>query len=194
MTKQPLILASSSIYRRELLEHLQLPFSVISPEVDETPLEGEKPEVTALRLAQEKARKIGITHPEALVIGCDQVATLDGLQLGKPLTHDNAVKQLRLMRGRKVTFHSALCLYNASNGNMQAEVVPTVVEFRALSDTQIENYLHKEQPYHCAGSAKSEGLGIALIADIAGSDPNALIGLPLIRLITMLQHEGVNVI
>lgn len=191
---QPLILASSSIYRRELLEHLQLPFTVISPKVDETPFASEKPEETALRLAQEKARKVGTAHPEALIIGCDQVATLDDLQLGKPITHDNAVKQLRLMRGRKVTFHSALCLFNAMNGNMQAEVVPTVVEFRSISDAQIENYLLKEQPYHCAGSAKSEGLGIALIADIAGNDPNALIGLPLIRLITMLQQEGVNVI
>lgn len=194
MSQQTLILASSSIYRRELLEHLQLPFSVIAPEVDETPFDGEKPEETALRLAQQKARKIGAEHTEALVIGCDQVATLDGIQLGKPLTHDNAVRQLRLMRGRKVTFHSALCLYNAGSGDMQAEVVPTVVEFRDISDAQIENYLLKEQPYHCAGSAKSEGLGIALIADISGSDPNALIGLPLIRLITMLQHEGVNVI
>lgn len=173
---------------------MQLPFSVIAPEVDETPFDGEKPEETALRLAQQKARKIGAEHTEALVIGCDQVATLDGIQLGKPLTHDNAVRQLRLMRGRKVTFHSALCLYNAGSGDMQAEVVPTVVEFRDISDAQIENYLLKEQPYHCAGSAKSEGLGIALIADISGSDPNALIGLPLIRLITMLQHEGVNVI
>lgn len=189
-----LILASSSVYRRELLERLQLPFSVASPDVDEAPLPAEKPEQTALRLAQEKARKIALNHPEALIIGCDQVATLEGLQLGKPLTHDNAVKQLRLMRGRSVTFHSALCLYNAASGNMQAEVVPYEVRFRPLSDEQIESYLLKEQPYHCAGSAKSEGLGIALIEWMRGDDPNALIGLPLIVLIDMLQKEGVNVI
>lgn len=194
MTTLQLILASSSIYRRELLMHLQLPFTTISPDVDETPLPGEAPEETALRLAQAKARKIGNSHKQAFIIGCDQVATLDGLQLGKPLTHDNAIKQLRMMRGRSVTFHSALCLYNASTERMQTEVVPYVVEFRNLSDAQIENYLHKEQPYHCAGSAKSEGLGIALIAAMHGNDPNALIGLPLIALISMLQNEGVNVI
>jgi len=189
-----LILASSSPYRRELLERLQLPFSVVSPDVDETPLTGESPEQTALRLAQKKARKVGESHPDSLVIGCDQVATLDGLQLGKPLTHDNAVNQLRLMRGRSVAFHSALCLFNAATGNMQAEDVVYEVGFRQLSDEQIENYLHKEQPYHCAGSAKSEGLGIALIEWMRGDDPNALIGLPLIRLVTMLQNEGVAVI
>lgn len=189
-----LILASSSPYRRELLERLQLPFTVIAPEVDETPLPEEKPNQTALRLAQAKARKIASTHPDALVIGCDQVATLDGLQLGKPLTHDNAVKQLRLMRGRTVNFHSALCLFNAATGGMQAEDVVYEVRFRNLSDEQIENYLIKEQPYHCAGSAKSEGLGIALIEWMRGDDPNALIGLPLITLIGMLNNEGVSVL
>ena len=189
-----LILASSSIYRRELLERLQLPFTTISPHVDESPLPEELPQQTALRLAQEKARKIGDDYPDSLVIGCDQVATLDNLQLGKPLTHDNAVKQLSMMRGREVTFHSALCLYNAATKVMQVDVVPYVVKFRQLSDEQIEQYLLKEQPYHCAGSAKSEGLGIALIESMTGEDPNALIGLPLIRLISMLQQEGVNVI
>lgn len=192
--KPQLILASSSIYRRELLERLQLSFSVVVPNVDETPLPNEKPEETALRLAQVKARKIGDLHPNALVIGCDQVATLDGLQLGKPLTHDNAVKQLTLMRGRTVLFHSALCLFNAANGNMQAEDVIYEVRFRQLTDAQIENYLRLEQPYHCAGSAKSEGLGIALMEYMRGDDPNALIGLPLISLISMLQKEGVSVI
>lgn len=191
---QPLILASSSIYRRELLTHLQIPFTCISPEVDETPLADEAPEETALRLAQVKARKIGYDHLDALVIGCDQVATLDGIQLGKPLNHDNATKQLRMMRGREVTFHSALCLYNAATKSMQAEVVPYVVQFRDLSDAQIENYLVKEQPYHCAGSAKSEGLGIAIIERMIGEDPNALIGLPLIKLVSMLKNEGVYVI
>ncbi len=191
---QPLILASSSPYRRELLSRLQIPFTVQSPGIDETPMVGEAPEQTALRLAQAKARKVAEAYPAALIIGCDQVATLDGLQLGKPLTHDNAVKQLALMRGRSVIFHSALCLYNASNQQMQAEVVPFTVTFRNLSDAQIENYLQKEQPYQCAGSAKSEGLGIAVIASMQGDDPNALIGLPLIRLIDMLAQQGVTVI
>jgi septum formation protein len=194
MHQKTLILASSSIYRRELLERLQLPFTSISPEVDETPLKAEEPKTTALRLAQMKARKVAEQYPEALIIGCDQVATLDDLQLGKPLTYDNAVKQLHTMRGRSVTFYSGLCLYNAGLDRMQAEVVPYLVQFRDLSDTQIENYLLKEQPYHCAGSAKSEGLGIALIAAMQGDDPNALIGLPLIELISMLQVEGINVI
>ena len=191
---QPLILASSSPYRRELLSRLQIPFTVQSPDIDETPMAGEAPEQTALRLAQAKARKVAEAYPAALIIGCDQVATLNGLQLGKPLTHDNAVKQLTFMRGRSVIFHSALCLYNASNQQMQAEVVPFTVTFRNLSDAQIENYLQKEQPYQCAGSAKSEGLGIAVIASMQGDDPNALIGLPLIRLIDMLAQQGVTVI
>ncbi|MDP2247554.1 MAG: Maf family nucleotide pyrophosphatase [Nitrosomonadales bacterium] len=189
-----IILASSSIYRRELLERLQIPFTSISPHVDETPLHQELPQETALRLAQVKARKVAEDHKHALVIGCDQVATLDNKQLGKPLTHDNAVRQLQTMRGREVTFHSALCLYNAVTDHMQADTVPYIVKFRDLNDEQIERYLLKEQPYHCAGSAKSEGLGIALIESMVGEDPNALIGLPLIKLITMLQNEGVNVI
>lgn len=189
-----LVLASSSIYRRELLQRLQLPFTSVAPEVDETPLAGELPQTTALRLAQEKARKVAADHPHALIIGCDQVATLDDMQLGKPYTHDNAVKQLRMMRGRTVTFHSALCLYNSASGHMQAEVIPYEVGFRNLSDAEIENYLFKEQPYHCAGSAKSEGLGIALIEWMRGSDPNALIGLPLIALVNMLKNEGVAII
>lgn len=191
---QMLILASSSPYRRELLQRLGLPFGVVAPEIDETPLPGEAPRKTALRLAQAKARKVAETYPEALIIGCDQVATLDDTQLGKPLTHDNAVRQLRLMRGRKVLFHSALCLHNAATGSTQAEDVVYEVRFRDLSDAQIENYLVREQPYHCAGSAKSEGLGIALIEWMRGDDPNALIGLPLIALVGMLQREGVSVI
>jgi septum formation protein len=192
--KQILILASSSEYRRQLLQKLLIPFNSISPHIDESVLAGEKPQETALRLAQEKAKKIGNEYPHALVIGCDQVATVDGEQLGKPLNHNNATAQLQKMRGREVVFHSALCLYNAATGNMQADVVPYLVKFRQLSDEQIESYLTKEQPYHCAGSAKSEGLGIALIERMLGEDPNALIGLPLIKLITMLQNEGINVI
>jgi septum formation protein len=192
--KQTLILASSSVYRRELLQKLQIPFSCISPQVDESPIDDEKPHETALRLAQEKAKKIGAECPHALVIGCDQVATLDGEQLGKPGNHKNAVKQLKKMRGREVTFYSALCLYNAATDNMQADIVPYLVKFRQLTDEEIESYLIKEQPYHCAGSAKSEGLGVALIERMLGEDPNALIGLPLIKLISMLKTEGVNVI
>lgn len=189
-----LILASSSIYRRELLSRLKIPFNCISPDIDETPFDNELPQETALRLAKEKAIKVGATHSDALVIGCDQVATLDNIQLGKPLNHDNATKQLRMMRGREVIFHSALCLYNAQTQHMQATVVPYVVQFRNLTDEQIESYLLKEQPYHCAGSAKSEGLGIAIIEKMTGEDPNALIGLPLIALINMLNHEQVSVI
>ena len=192
--KQSLILASSSPYRKELLARLRLSFETISPEIDETPLPEEAPQDTALRLAQVKAHKIAETHPQALVIGCDQVATLDGVQLGKPGNHENAIKQLQMMRGRTVIFHSALCLYNAQTQNMQAEVVPYEVAFRELTDAQIERYLRAEEPYNCAGSAKSEGLGISLISSMQGSDPNALIGLPLIQLVTMLQNENVSVI
>jgi septum formation protein len=194
MSNLKLILASSSIYRRELLTRLQVPISCISPEVDETPLANELPQHTALRLAQAKAKKVAASHADALIIGCDQVATLDNQQLGKPLTHENATRQLRLMRGREVIFHSALCLYNAETQHMQAEVVPYLVKFRNLTDVQIESYLSKEQPYHCAGSAKSEGLGIAIIEKMTGDDPNALIGLPLIALINMLNNEGFSVI
>ncbi len=192
--KQTLILASSSIYRRELLQKLQIPFNCVSPQIDESPLTDEKPHETALRLAQEKAKKIGNEYPHALVIGCDQVATLDSEQLGKPLNHQNATKQLQFMRGKEVKFHSALCLYNAATGNMQTDVVPYLVRFRQLTDGQIESYLSKEQPYHCAGSAKSEGLGVALIERMIGEDPNALIGLPLIKLVTMLQNEGLEIL
>ncbi len=189
-----LILASSSIYRKDLLKRLMLPFSVVSPHVDETPRKDELPQETALRLAQAKAKKVAQMYPKSLIIGCDQVATLDNEQLGKPLTHDNAVKQLSKMRGREVIFHSALCLYNAVTDNMQAENVIYTVKFRDLTDIQIENYLQKEQPYNCAGSAKSEGLGIAIIESMIGEDPNALVGLPLIKLVTMLNNEGYNVI
>jgi len=189
-----LILASSSTYRRELLTRLQIPFSCISPDVDESALENELPQETALRLAQEKAKKVGYNNPHALIIGCDQVATLDNVQLGKPMSHVNATMQLRMMRGREVVFHSALCLYNPITLNMQAEVVPYFVQFRDLSDAQIESYLLKEQPYHCAGSAKSEGLGIAMIEKMSGEDPNALIGLPLIKLVNMLNNENISVL
>ena len=189
-----LILASTSPYRRELLTRLKIPFEVCSPEVDETPLAAEAPEQTAYRLAIAKAKAPAKDFPDALIIGSDQVATLDGLQLGKPHTHDNAVKQLSMMRGRCVVFHTALCLYNSRTGNTHARTIPFAVHFRKLSDAQIEHYLVKEQPYNCAGSAKSEGLGIALIEKMSGDDPNALIGLPLIALIEMLENEGMPVI
>ncbi len=192
--KQTLILASSSIYRRELLQKLNIPFNCVSPNVDETILKKELPQDTALRLAQEKAMKVGLDYPQSLIIGCDQVATLGGVQLGKPLNHNNATKQLKASSGREVHFYSALCLYNAASDNMQVANVTYSVKFRTLTDAQIESYLVKEQPYHCAGSAKSEGLGIALIESMVGEDPNALIGLPLIKLISMLQNENISVI
>ncbi len=194
MKNQKLILASSSIFRRDLLAKFNLPFEVISPNIDETPLLGEKPQDTALRLAQLKAKRVAETESNALIIGCDQVATLNDVQIGKPMTHENAVKQLQMMRGHVVIFHSALCLYNAQTGHMQAEVVPYEVKFRQLSDDEIERYLNIEKPYHCAGSAKSEGLGIALMDYMRGDDPNALVGLPLIRLAHMLRNQGVNVV
>lgn len=194
MSSQPLILASTSIYRSQLLSTLQIPFQTAAPDIDETPLPGESAEQTSLRLSREKAMVVAEQFPDALIIGSDQVALLDGVQLGKPLNHDNAVKQLRAMRGRSVQFYSALSLFNARNGEMQTDVIVTRVSYRDLSDEAIERYLHKEQPYHCAGSAKAEGLGIALISRIEGDDPNALIGLPLIRLVAMLEKQGVNIV
>lgn len=189
-----LILASSSPYRREILQKLHLPFICISPDIDETPLTGESPQQTSLRLAQAKAMKIAQTHPDALIIGCDQVATAEGIQIGKPGNHANAVKQLTFLSGKEVIFHSALCLYDAKNQHMQAQSVPYYVKFKALEADAIERYLQLEQPYDCAGSAKSEGLGIALLEYMRGDDPNALVGLPLIALVDMLAHAGVNVL
>jgi septum formation protein len=188
-----LILASSSPYRRELLARLRLPFEVMSPDVDETPLTNEAPQDTALRLAQLKARAAADKFPDALIIGSDQVALLGTEQIGKPHTFENAKKQLQAASGRRMVFHTALCLYNSKSGNMQARVVPITIQFRQLSDEVIERYLAAEQPYNCAGSAKSEGLGIALIERFEGEDPNALVGLPLIALVDMLHQEGVQV-
>ncbi len=194
MNSHKLVLASTSKYRSQLLSTLQIPFQVAAPDVDETPLPGESAEQTSWRLAQLKAQVVAKRFPDALIIGSDQVALLDGQQIGKPLTHDNAVRQLSAMRGKTVTFYTALSLFNAATGDMQTEVAITKVGFRNLSDEDIENYLKKEQPYHCAGSAKSEGLGIALISRIEGDDPNALIGLPLILLVGMLEKQGVKVL
>ncbi len=188
-----LVLASSSPYRRELLALLRLPFEVLSPDVDETPLANEAPQDTAQRLAQLKARAVADRFPDALIIGSDQVALLGTAQIGKPHTFENAKKQLQAASGRSMVFHTALCLYNSKSGNMQTRVVPITIQFRTLSDAVIERYLTAEQPYNCAGSAKSEGLGIALIARFEGEDPNALVGLPLIALVDMLHQEGVAV-
>lgn len=192
MNSQLLVLASSSAYRSELLKRLQLPFETMAPNVDETPLPNESARTTSVRLAQKKARAVASHYPDALIIGSDQVALLGGLQLGKPLIHDNAVKQLRAMRGKTTHFYTALALLNSKTGNMQTEVAENFVTLRDLGDAEIEGYLQKEQPYHCAGSAKSEGLGIALISKMTGDDPNALIGLPLILLIQMLRRENVS--
>ena len=192
MSTQLLVLASTSIYRSELLKRLQLPFETAAPGVDETALPGEPARATSLRLAQQKARAVAAKYPDALIIGSDQVALLEGEQLGKPLTHDNAVKQLRAMSGKTTCFFTALALLNSKTGNMQTEVAENYVTLRNLSDAEIEGYLLKEQPYHCAGSAKSEGLGIALMSKMTGDDPNALVGLPLILLIEMLRRENVR--
>lgn len=194
LNRLALILASTSAYRRALLERLRLPFDVLAPNVDETPLAGELPVQTALRLAESKAEAVAPAAGSALIIGSDQVAVLGGQKLGKPGDHAAAVKQLRAMRGRRVVFHTALCLLNTTSGRKQVENVPTTVFFRDFSETQIEHYLRAEQPYDCAGSAKIEGLGIALVEHIESDDPSALIGLPLMKLTTMLENEGVEVI
>ncbi|WP_250465269.1 MULTISPECIES: Maf-like protein [unclassified Caballeronia] len=182
-----LVLASGSPYRRELLARLRIPFDVIVSGVDETPLAGESPEATAVRLSIAKARAAAVEAPGALVIGSDQVATFDGRQIGKPGTHDNAVAQLRAMRGRSVDFHSALCVFDSATENVQSADIVTRVQFRDYTDAEIEAYLRAETPYDCAGSAKSEGLGIALLDAIDSDDPTALIGLPLIALSKMLR-------
>ncbi|CAH0439273.1 Maf-like protein [Ralstonia pseudosolanacearum] len=186
--RPPLILASSSPYRRELLERLRLPFEIVVPAIDETPAPGESPDQTALRLARQKAEKVAATHAGALVIGSDQVATLDGTQVGKPGDHARALAQLQWMRGRTVTFHSALCLYDGRTGQHQSEDVRTLATFRSLSDEELDAYLHLEHPYDVAGSAKSEGLGISLLERVESPDPTALVGLPLIALTTMLRN------
>lgn len=182
----PLILAPSSPYRRELLERLRLPFEIVVPNTDETPAPDESPDQTALRLAQQKAEKVVADYPGALVIGSDQVVTLDGRQVGKPGDHIRALVQLRWMRGRTVTFHSALCLYDGRIGYHQSEDIRTLATFREPSDEELDAYLYLEYPYDVAGNAKSEGLGIALLERAEPSDPTALVGLPLTALTTML--------
>ncbi|HUX90526.1 MAG TPA: Maf family nucleotide pyrophosphatase [Gallionellaceae bacterium] len=194
MNSQQLVLASTSVYRSELLARLRIPFQTAAPEVDETPLAEESAKQTSWRLSREKARAVASQYPDALIIGSDQVALLGNQQLGKPLSHDNAVRQLRSMRGQTVTFYTALTLFNARTEDTQTEVAINRVNYREITDAQIESYLHKEQPYHCAGSAKSEGLGIALISSMEGDDPNALVGLPLILLVNMLLKQGVEIL
>ena len=187
-----LILASTSPWRRALLEKLAIPFECAAPEVDETPLPGEAPRHLVLRLAQKKAQSLAHRYPSHRIIGSDQICVLDGEITGKPLTEENARQQLLKARGNIVTFYTGLALYNSATGHLQTEVEPFDVHFRHLSETEIEDYVRKERPLHCAGSFKSEGLGIALFERLEGRDPNTLIGLPLIALCQMLRREDMN--
>ena len=189
-----LILGSTSVYRRELLTRLRIPFSVESPHVDETPLPGEHPAALASRLALAKARAVAQRHPDSVVIGSDQVADLEGLPLGKPGNHERAVAQLRQMRGKVVVFQTAVAVVCLQSDFCQQALAPVQVRFRDLTDGEIENYLRLEQPYDCAGSAKSEGLGIALLDAIDSDDPTALVGLPLIRTSSMLRAAGIQLL
>lgn len=187
---RPLVLGSTSVYRRELLQRLRLPFTVAAPAVDETPLPGEPPAQLAQRLALAKAHAVATLHPEAVVIGSDQVADLAGQPLGKPGDHARATAQLQRMRGHTVVFHTAVAVVCHASGFVQTDLAPVRVRFRELSDAEIERYLRAEQPYDCAGSAKSEGLGISLLEAIDSDDPTALIGLPLIRTCRLLRAAG----
>jgi septum formation protein len=187
-----LVLASTSAYRRQLLERFELPFETARPEVDESPHAGETPPLTANRLALEKARAVATRFPDALIIGSDQVAHLGSEVFGKPGTAERAIEQLRRMRGHTVVFHTAVALFNTRSGALQCDSVPTQVRFRELSDDEIVRYVEKEQPLDCAGSAKSEGLGITLLDALSGDDPTALIGLPLIALSRMLRSHGLE--
>lgn len=191
-SQQQLVLASTSPFRKMILEKLQLPFATCKPEVDETPLADETPQALVARLSELKARAGGEQFPDGLIIGSDQVAVINGRILGKPGDHETAVRQLREASGKVVTFYTGLCLFDAASGNAQTDVVPFNVHFRSLTDAQIEGYLQKEQPYNCAGSFKSEALGITLFEKLEGDDPNTLIGLPLIRLTAMLENAGLS--
>ncbi|HEX7465077.1 MAG TPA: Maf family nucleotide pyrophosphatase [Usitatibacter sp.] len=193
MTDISLVLASGSPYRRELLARLAVAFETWSPEIDERALAQESPRDTAVRLAHVKAAAALARWPGAIVIGSDQVAEVDGAPIGKPGTLDNARRQLRQLSGRAVAFHTALCVLNGASGKRHDRLVTTDVEFRALSDTDIERYLAREPALDCAGSAKSEGLGIALLSRLSGDDPTALVGLPLIALAGILRAEGIEI-
>ena len=189
-----LVLGSTSRYRRELLQRLSIPFEVAAPDVDETPRSGESPRDLACRLALAKAHAVAALHPDAIVIGSDQVADLGGEPLGKPGTHERAVAQLQRMRGQTVVFQTAVAVVCQATGFAQVDIAPVEVRFRALDDAEIERYLQAETPYDCAGSAKSEGLGIALLESIHNDDPTALVGLPLIRTCRMLRAAGVAIL
>ena len=192
MTRPALILASTSRYRRELLLRLRLPFSVEAPGVDETARDGETPADLARRLALEKAQAVAVRHPHAVVIGSDQVADLDGLALGKPGTHERALQQLQLMRGRRVVFQTAVAVVRHDSGHAGQDLAAVAVTFRDLDNAEIEHYLRTETPYDCAGSARSESLGIALLSAIDSDDPTALVGLPLIRTCRLLREAGLD--
>jgi septum formation protein len=189
---RPLILGSTSRYRKELLSRLQIPFDTAAPDVDETPRANEPPQDLAMRLALAKARAVALKHPEAVVIGSDQVADLEGVPLGKPGNHTNATLQLQQMRGKTVIFQTALSVVCLATAYVRTDLAVVKVKFRNLSDAEIESYLRAEEPYDCAGSAKSEGLGISLLEAIESDDPTALIGLPLIRTCQMLREAGVK--
>lgn len=193
-SNRKLILGSTSVYRRELLGRLNIPFTVESPDVDETPLPGEAPAALACRLALAKAQAVAERFPDCVVIGSDQVADLDGQALGKPGTHERAVAQLRQMRGKTVVFQTAVAVVCKNSSFCQQALAPVRVTFRALDDAEIETYLRLEQPYDCAGSAKSEGLGIILLRSIENDDPTALVGLPLIRTSQMLRAAGIQLL
>lgn len=189
-----LVLGSSSPFRAEILTKIGLPFVTSSPEIDESSLAGEQPKQLVQRLSEQKAYKIADSYPNALIIGSDQVAVLDGEVLGKPGNHENAVKQLMAASGKTVLFMTGLALLNSHTKNIQSLVEPFEVKFKKLSLAQIDYYLHQEKPYQCAGSFKSEGFGISLFSKLNGNDPNSLIGLPLIRLISLLEAEGIDVL
>lgn len=189
-----IILASSSPYRRAVLDKLNIDYTAVSPDIDESPHANESPAALVARLACSKAQALRLDYPDALIIGSDQVAVINNQIIGKPGSFEQAQQQLRNASGQAITFLTGLTLFNSRTTHTQTEVVPFSVHFRSLSDTAIANYLHTEQPYNCAGSFKSEGLGIALFDRLEGDDPNTLIGLPLIRLIRMLEHEGISVL
>ena len=189
-----LVLGSTSPFRKALLERLHIDFVCDSPDIDETPLPNEPVEEMVIRLAIVKAQAISQRHPESLIIGSDQSAVLNGKKLSKPGNFENAFKQLTRASGQKITFQTGLCLLNSATGNIQSVCVPYTVVFKTLTPTMIKNYLHKEEPYNCAGSFKSEALGIALFERFEGSDPNALIGLPLIELVNFLDNEGLSIL
>lgn len=192
MLKKNIVLGSTSPFRKALMEKLQIPFVTAAPDIDESRLKGESPEDMVRRLSVEKARKVAESHPHALIIGSDQCAVIDGEVTGKPGTHEKAVQQLLSSSGKTVTFYTGLCLLDSDSGAYELDCVPFYVTFRVLDEAEINHYLYRDQPYNCAGSFKSEGLGITLFSKMQGDDPSALRGLPLIRLCAMLRKHGVS--